>query len=155
MVAVIRVGAAVPIAQAGVREAVVVGAITSLDRRHRRDRKRHFGKYRGLEYALSAYERHSGAVEVEAVIQDRAGKRRVAEVSPQIAEEVERAQADRGVNVVRQRRHLSCAIRAVRNPEPKLGPPGGVLLALSRAVLATVLGLLADATAQFHVVTVT
>src|SRR5207244_355913 len=74
VVAMIRVGAPVAIAEASLREAVVVGAVTPLDRRSSRNGQRHFRKYRGFEYALRAYERHPSTVEVEASVQDRAGR---------------------------------------------------------------------------------
>src|SRR3989442_1115245 len=86
VVAVIRVRAAVAIAQASLSEAVVVGAVTSLDGRSSRNGQRYVGKDRGLEYAFRPYEGHPCAREVETSGQERAGKGRITEASPQIAE---------------------------------------------------------------------
>jgi hypothetical protein len=73
VVSMTRIGASIAIAkEAGVGEAVVVGALAVLDRRGGCDGEGDIGEDGGLEDALRTDQRDAGAVEVEAAFEDGA-----------------------------------------------------------------------------------
>ncbi len=102
VVAMMRIGAAIAIAEEAVLgEAVIVRTILALDGRGGRDREGQLGQDGGLEDPLRSDQGNSGALELEATFEDRARDGGFAEAAPMLGQEVERAQADSGVVVVR------------------------------------------------------
>jgi hypothetical protein len=104
VVSMAGIGAAIVIAQeAAGDEAVVVWPLPMLDRRCRRDGERHLRQDGGLEDALRADQGNADALEVEPPLEEGARDGGVTEPLAQVAQELERAQADRGVAVVGHR----------------------------------------------------